>query len=440
MSGSDERSDRLLTFGQPGGRCCAAAVSLVPVPRGSRRKRIWELDSHAHCPVVGVCLPAATAARVAVRAWREDAPADEYELHCRLVAECKSRLPVAELVQKALEELHAGPVRQATGCKTADALADWWRMHSAGAGLPGSLWAVLTHARCTPEVELRVLGEVHMRQHQLGFEARTDQARLHELERARAMLAAEQTVLQARAARRAEERAAERLAWQADVVRLRGQLLCRDTLIAQLHEEAEAARSAAPDLPSRQALTLQLQVQNERLATLQRALTQAHEVVARLQDASRQVAGRHEAPSGEAQSPAPSEPAEGRCAQLRERTVLCVGGRTSAVPVYRELLERLGARFEHHDGGQEQGPQRLQACLAAADLVICQAGCVSHDAYWRVKEHCKRTGKRCVFVDTPSASSLQRALRDLLARDDGGSAAEAAAAPGPGEHEAGGRP
>jgi len=45
--------------------------------------------------------------------------------------------------------------------------------------------------------------------------------------------------------------------------------------------------------------------------------------------------------------------------------------------------------------------------------VICQAGCISHGAYWRVKEHCKRTGKRCVFVESPSAAGLKRALAEL---------------------------
>jgi hypothetical protein len=45
--------------------------------------------------------------------------------------------------------------------------------------------------------------------------------------------------------------------------------------------------------------------------------------------------------------------------------------------------------------------------------VICQAGCVSHNAYWRVKDHCKRTGTRCVFVESPSTSGLQRALADI---------------------------
>jgi len=99
--------------------------------------------------------------------------------------------------------------------------------------------------------------------------------------------------------------------------------------------------------------------------------------------------------------------------RLDERSVLCVGGRPASVPVYRELIERTGGRFMHHDGGDEDNVTKLDATLAAADLVICQAGCISHGAYWRVKEHCKRTGKRCVFVESPSAAGLKRALAEL---------------------------
>ena len=80
------------------------------------------------------------------------------------------------------------------------------------------------------------------------------------------------------------------------------------------------------------------------------------------------------------------------------------------MPRYRHLIERTGGRFLHHDGGEQDNPAKLDATLAAADLVICQIGCISHDAYWRVKDHCKRTGKRCVFVETPSSAGLKRAL------------------------------
>lgn len=54
----------------------------------------------------------------------------------------------------------------------------------------------------------------------------------------------------------------------------------------------------------------------------------------------------------------------------------------------------------------------LDAVLTAADLVICQTGCVSHDAYWRVQDHCKRTGKRCVLVDQPMAIQVMMASTD----------------------------
>jgi siroheme synthase (precorrin-2 oxidase/ferrochelatase) len=90
-----------------------------------------------------------------------------------------------------------------------------------------------------------------------------------------------------------------------------------------------------------------------------------------------------------------------------------VGGRLAQLPMYRTLVQRHGGIFEHHDGGIEERSQRLADRLAAADLVLCQAGCVNHNAYARVKEHCKRHAKPCVFIDKPGASSFMRALQTL---------------------------
>ncbi|WP_328589838.1 DUF2325 domain-containing protein [Derxia lacustris] len=113
-------------------------------------------------------------------------------------------------------------------------------------------------------------------------------------------------------------------------------------------------------------------------------------------------------PGGQAPLPA---------AALRDRAVLCVGGRVNHLARYRQTVEDSGARFLHHDGGLEDKPAQLDSCLAAADLVICQTGCISHAAYWRVKDHCKRTGKRCVFVENPSVASLVRSLSGLAEAD-----------------------
>ena len=60
----------------------------------------------------------------------------------------------------------------------------------------------------------------------------------------------------------------------------------------------------------------------------------------------------------------------------------------------------------NHDGGQEASINLFRRQPRCCRPVICQTGCISHNAYWRVKDHCKRTGKPCVFIDNPSISSL----------------------------------
>ena len=90
--------------------------------------------------------------------------------------------------------------------------------------------------------------------------------------------------------------------------------------------------------------------------------------------------------------------------------MLCVGGIQHAVARYRGRIENLGGQFEHHDGGLEDSIHALEGRLNRADVVICQAACINHEAYHRVKRHCERTGKPCVYLDRPSLSRFDRAI------------------------------
>ncbi|MCY7316106.1 MAG: DUF2325 domain-containing protein [Rubrivivax sp.] len=101
----------------------------------------------------------------------------------------------------------------------------------------------------------------------------------------------------------------------------------------------------------------------------------------------------------------PSQPVK-----VHGRRVLCVGGIQHAVARYRGRIESLGGLFEHHDGGLEDSVQSLDGRLNRADLVICQAACINHQAYHRIKRHCERTGTPCIYLDRPSLSRLDRAL------------------------------
>ena len=398
----------------PPGNAAPPQVSLAPTPStGSRRRRLWELDSHAHCPVVGVCLPIAALRRLVDKVLAGQAVADDYELHCGVIAECRLRTPIAETVQRELDRRCMLPLRQAAKAKTTEALAAWWHEASHGKDLAGAFWATLTHARCTPALEHQVLGEVHMLQHQVGMARRVDLQHFESLIDENAVLAREMAAAQQRSTRQADEYRQRSETQQTQIVQLRAQLIGRDTVISSLREDLQTLEAAAPGLKSRFELARESERQVERLHQLERALLQAQQEAERQRRRADEFAAelqRREATAVEA----PLAETEHLAARLDDQAVLCVGGRPASVPVYRHLVERTGGRFLHHDGGEEDSPAKLDSTLAAADLVICQTGCISHDAYWRVKDHCKRTGKRCVFVESPSSAGLKRALLQLV--------------------------
>ncbi|MAF02785.1 MULTISPECIES: DUF2325 domain-containing protein [Herbaspirillum] len=102
---------------------------------------------------------------------------------------------------------------------------------------------------------------------------------------------------------------------------------------------------------------------------------------------------------------------------LGDRCVLCVGGLTGARNHYRAEIETRAGRFLHHDGGREDNLHRLTPMLAAADIVICASGNISHNAYHLVKSTCKKLGKPCVLVKGTGIASFLDGLGHLAASE-----------------------
>ncbi|WP_127997956.1 DUF2325 domain-containing protein [Piscinibacter defluvii] len=373
--------------------CCPPALICPPATAaGSRRRRLWELSPRAHCPVVGVCLSLAALRRLAGKTFGGEVLADDYALHSGAVQDCLQRSPLAEALQRELDRRHALALRRVAALKTTDALRAWWQDAQQGDDLAGALWATLTHARCDEAFEEQVLHDIHLRQHQLGERQGEERRRLAQLQQAQAALAAELAQLQQRSARAAAEQARKIEQLQGELLSRRAELIGRDTVIASVWDQLRQHEDAGSARDRRAELTEALERQLGRNRVLERELAQAR---AALEAERRRAATAEEALArAAAVRTAPAQPADEVAPALGERAVLCVGGRVASVPVYRRLVERLGGRFLHHDGGEHDHPGLLDHTLASADLVICQTGCISHDAYWRVKDHCKRTGKR----------------------------------------------
>ncbi|KPF58350.1 hypothetical protein D621_06945 [beta proteobacterium AAP51] len=382
----------------------------APLASAGHRRRLWELPPRALEMVLGMALPHEALRRVARRVLRAEPKAQGHALHAGLVTECRRRGPLAEALQAELERQHAATQRQAAEAGSAEALARWWQGQAGRGELPGALWAVLSHPRCTEALQQQVLGEVQMLQFQAGQAARVELARFEALIDENAVLARALAAAQQRCTQLAAEHARVHAACLADNAKLRGRVAALEAQVLALRAGAAAAPTSAQ--------------QEARIEGLERALRKAQAPVKAPLPAPgpmpkpKPLAVPVPVPVPVMQAPgslggAGSAVAAGPEEGLGQRNVLCVGGRTAIVPVYRRLVEARGGRFLHHDGGEEDKLGALDATLAAADLVICQAGCVSHNAYWRVKDHCKRTGKRCVFVETPSAAGLQRALAQV---------------------------
>jgi hypothetical protein len=388
--------------------CDKHAASQPQEAQTSRRRRIWELGHTCHCPLVGVSMPIGILRKLVGKVTGGTVLADDYEIHVGAVSECGTRNRLSEVLQKELERRYAPIVQRFRAARTTEAVAELWQAAVAGGDVAGAFWAGLTHPRCAPELEERMCRDLHMIQHQAGACARADINRFNAVVEENGQLARELAKLQQRSAAMQLERTAEQERDASALMQLRTQLVNRDSMIDALRHELEQLREAIPDLASRERLAQRLEQSDERERLLREQVAELRRELVQVQ-AQAQPAARDEVPA----PPGPVEHVIRMPIRLAERSILCVGGRSGNVASYRTLIERAGAQFAHHDGGLEDNAGKLEASLAAADLVICQTGCISHSAYWRVKDFCKRTGKRCVFIDNPSISSLQRGLEEL---------------------------
>ncbi|CAB3720472.1 hypothetical protein LMG3458_03911 [Achromobacter deleyi] len=223
------------------------------------------------------------------------------------------------------------------------------------------------------------------------------------LQREHAALLAAYGQAQARCSRLLSAQAQRIQHLEAEAMRLRAAVIQRDTALEWARQDRAALEGAIPGLPRRVALARRVTQLMERVQSLMRE---------RLawQDRAAQARLR---PLDTAFEPA-ARPAVIAAATLREKSVLCVGEDAMALMLTRKVVEMAGGRYLGHCGGEGADGDTLEASLVAADLVICQTGCVSHGAYWRVKDHCTRTGKQCVLVDKPEALTALGLARESV--------------------------
>ena len=402
-------------------------IDKVPelAPSAPRRAKLWELSQHLHCSIIGTCLSVADLRRTLGKANLVTDGRTDHELHGDGVLLARQRDGAGKLLHKALDRQHAQAIRQLDKARTPVELSDLWRAAVKRGDIPGPYWATLTHPMATDAVVRQTFGDLHMLSHLVGAANRADIRRLSELEadnaRLHAQIARQQDVLRdgfsSRDARIRDLNAilARRIADESVSHDASTELAALTELVADLERRLRAEtgrRTANESRFERQGEQLALE-RHQRMLAEEREAVLRSELEALDFNLARDAETEDQAVAG--------------TANLRDLTLLYVGGRPQQIGHLRSLSAQLGAALLHHDGGVDERSGRLAGLVSRADVVLFPVDCVSHEAVSVVKRLCRLGTKRYVPLRSTGLSSFAAALANLQIDEPGANPAARAA-------------
>lgn len=374
-----------------------------PPARDPKRIKMWEFQDPIHCSVVGTCASiedlhrCAKKLRVAFKAGTSD-----YDIHGHFVQELSRETPFAKLFHKIMDARHTGPIRRVARAQDETALLSLWcEMRDQGA-IAGAYWALMTHRHVPGSLRTAVFGEVHMLSHILGASYRKRTLEAADL--------------------RTELQGAKEKLRRMDGVH-QSALSERDGEIARLQEELRLARMQVAAQPAGREKAREDAAKERQLAKLDRALRSvrgrarlAEARVEALEAAQRASRRPIVAPAALPQTTEDAAIPEGIGASsqsLSGASILYLGGHTKTIERLRSIADDFDCALVHHDGGIEDGAQRLDGLLPSVDCVLCPVNCVSHDASLRAKRACQTMNKPFLPLRSASQTALKNALREL---------------------------
>lgn len=382
-----------------------------------RRLKLWDLEEKYHCPVIGTCLPMEELVRFARRFHFAAELRNEFALHEEAVRYSMVRNEFSEALQKHLDRKYAVAVKRFDAARCDAEVLALWRDSIAGGEVAAPMWAALTHKHAGEDTRHTVYADIHMLSHQIGAGKAAATRRPAILEQENAALRGDLAKAREREAdlQRKLEESRAKLQRSGNAEQEAGRL--RERL--SHFESGVAMIEIGRRLVKLEHANQRLMAESQRVWELEKTLAASRDAASRFAAERDQLAAERDALErmlieeedcgGQCDSACPlSAEADGEA-----RSVLCVGGRTALVTRYRNLAQRLGIRLVHHDGGLEESLSRLPDMINGADAVICPTDCVSHSAYYQLKNQCRRSGKPCLLFKGAGVSSFALALARL---------------------------
>lgn len=384
--------------------------------RSVTRKRLWEVSTVHHCVLLGAAFDERELRQMFRRSnYAGCDQATDYHLHSSAVSQAATPNAFSRLAQRKLDERYKAVISAFRAVTCPIELMNAWQSWSDRGEVVAAYWAAITHPTCNGAACEALSQEMHMAAHSAFIALRAASRRVRALEDERDRIQAQfnRTNDQCNNLRTQIGRL------RADASAATASIRCAEKRANDLEQTLERLRSGEENARTRAEFDALLQSQKTTLDVLAEERRLTARLTARIawleQRLQRPCSDRNSEPILSPDGHPVTSDAGGTPSlpDLADACVLCVGGRASLVPKYRDLLGKARAEFLYHDGGLEDHLGRLPALLATAHAVICFSGEVSHAAYRTVKRYCKVRNKPCALIQQPSMTGLTRALATL---------------------------
>jgi hypothetical protein len=360
----------------------------------------------------------------------------DFRLHGSLVDIAGGRSKASRTLNTMLDRKYRRQINRYAKIKDDLTIMALWEEDKRTGNVPGAYWAIMTHPHASEDIQGEIYGQVHMMGHDTHGDYHRDNQLLEQLKDKVTILEdviGHERLTSLRKEKEYQKEIAELqiieqdyVTVKAENIRLRAKL---DETLAEAGDphgfrvQIDELRQHNASLYGRiDELTSELEDREDQLVVARKTVDNLESIQEHLKAENNEL--RQEVVSIET---ALLFGLQTTCSQCEDqdtdrcpgpdlcgKTVLYVGGRQNLVPRYKQLIEKHGGKFLHHDGGIEVARANLPKLLTTADAVVCPVDCVSHDACNCVKKMCKRYQKPFVMMRSSGLTSLARGLSKVV--------------------------
>lgn len=403
--------------------------NLDKLPKKIARKKLWELDHHLHCSVIGTCLTLKELRSIAHKCKLSEVySASDYDLHHWFVMASTQVSAVSKMLNKKLENKFARDIRLVNQKYSDPELITFWKKAKSSGDVAGPYWALVTQPATSEQVLDLIYGDIHMLSHLAGASCRIEQQILKQTQAQNIEL--QQTLNQSRK---------KTMMQQSEKETVMRKLEAEEKAHTQTQKKLTASQNQLQEI-ARKTETISLQNLIDKLSDqlskanmdnrqAQKAAMDNKKTILQLERQVQRLNSRlekqmenwwqHPAEEAEKTCPISGENNGARCPHpdLCGRKILYVGGRINSCPHLKSATETVNGCFIYHDGGLEENPHKLTAALQQADVVFFPTDCVSHEASNRVKDFCNRAKKPLVQLKSSGVSSFKESLHQFAQQE-----------------------